>query len=160
MATAWQQRLARPRRFPVIKPPRMSAGYPSPRPHQHRPILRLLTHTFHAEPSSFLRSHGGGNASSTGEGVSGEPLAHLSDVHRLAWPCRSPSHRSPNTSAFTPQRLLSCGDCGTGPFSGSQEIPHSAEVRGCGDAQLQLSRFPNSPTAAFFFGNNKKPPRR
>lgn len=58
VVTAWQQCLAWPGLFPVIKPSRMSAGYPSLLPHQCCPILHLLTHTFHTENSSFLRSHG------------------------------------------------------------------------------------------------------
>lgn len=68
--------------------------------------------------------------------VSDTPLPHLSDVRLLALPCPSPSNLSPNTSNFTPERLLSCGDCVMGPFSGAQEIPHSAEVMGGGDTQL------------------------
>lgn len=152
VVTAWQQCLAWPGLFPVIKPSRMSAGYPSLLPHQCCPILHLLTHTFHTENSSFLRSHGEEMLLAPGRGclVSGGPLPHLSDIHWLVWPCHSPSNRSPNTSDFTLERLLSCGDCVTGPFSGSQEIPHSAEVMGGGDAQLQLSRFSNSPADASF----------
>lgn len=37
-----------------------------------------------------------------------------------------------------------------GPFSGSQQIPHSAEVMGGGDAPLQLTRPSDSPTSASF----------
>ena len=53
-----------------------------------------------------------GNVASTGRGrlVSGEPLPHLSDVHR------APLNRSAKASNFTPERLLSRGDCVTGPF--------------------------------------------
>lgn len=71
VVTAWQQCLAWPGLFPVIKPSRMSAGYPSLLPHQCCPILHLLTHTFHTENSSFLRSHREEMLLAPGRGVSG-----------------------------------------------------------------------------------------
>lgn len=163
MVTAWQQCLAWPGLFPVIKPSRMSAGYPSPRPHQWRPILHLLTHAFHTQTSSCLRSHGEEMWPALGGGVwrlvsPCFTFQTFTDWCRHAAPLQI-AHQTPLISPL--ERLLSCV---MGPFSGSQEIPHSAEVMGGGDAQLQLSRFSNSPTAASFLAfsppvlkNNKSP---
>lgn len=162
--TAWRQRLARPGLFPVIKPLRMSTGYPSS---SVLSTLILLTHAFHAETSSFLRRRG--EETRLAPRLSGggwvrcakRHLPHLSDDHSLVLPCPSLSDLSAKASNFTPERLLSCCDCATGPFSGSQEIPHSAEVMGGGDvAAPSLLNFSN---CCFLFApppilkNNKSP---
>lgn len=133
MVTAWQQRLAQPGLFPVIKPSRMRSGYPCPHSHQCRPILHLLTHAFHTQTSSFLCCHSEETREGRGGGwclVSPCLIFQMCTdwCHRAA----PPLNGSPDTSNFTQERLLSRGDCVTGPFSGSQEIPHSAEVMGGG----------------------------
>lgn len=79
-------------------------------------------------------------------------LPHLSDARPLVLPCPSLSDLSAKASDFSPGRLLCCV---TGPFSGSQEIPHSAEVTGGGDVAAPPVH--NSSNCCFLFGTPPTP---
>lgn len=116
--------------------------------------LILLTHAFHAETSSFLRRRGEETWLALRLSGGGwvrcvtRHLPHLSDVRPLVLSRPSLSNLSANASNFTPERLLR--RCVTGPFSGSQEIPHSAEVIVGGGAAAPLVL--NFSNCCFLFG--------
>lgn len=77
------------------------------------------------------------------------------------WRCRAPplqiSHQTPLISPR--RRLLSCDDCVMGPFSGAQEIPHSAEVTVVVQSVFNFSNycFLLGVTPPPIFKNNKSP---